>query len=91
MPRVTLQCNESFVSHVSEIFLFYKSKILSILQTFDNSIAQRKVKFWKEKISLCAAMKLKRSEIVVLPPLYRPSNFQNERVKCCDEMGILLK
>ncbi len=49
MPRVTLQCNERFVSHVSEILFFYKSKILGLVQTYDNSIAQRKVKFREEK------------------------------------------
>ncbi len=72
MPRVTFQCNESFVSHVPEIYFFYKSKILAHLQTYDNSIAQRKV---KKKNSLCVAMRLKRSETVVLPPIYHPTNF----------------
>ncbi len=33
MPRVTFQCNRSFVLHVSEIYIFYKSKILALLQT----------------------------------------------------------
>ncbi len=33
MPRVTLQCNRSFVLHFPEIFVFYKSKILALLQT----------------------------------------------------------
>ncbi len=42
---------------------------------YDNYIAQRKVKFRKKYFSLCVAMWLKRSEIVVLPPLYHPTNF----------------
>ncbi len=33
MPRVTFQCNQRFLSHVSEIFIIYKSKILAVLQT----------------------------------------------------------
>ncbi len=40
---------------------------------YDKSIAQRKVK--KKKISLCVAMRLKRSKTVVLPPVYHPTNF----------------
>ncbi len=42
---------------------------------YDNSIAQQKVKFNINKISLCVAMRLKRSETVVLPPVYHPTNF----------------
>ncbi len=38
-----------FITYFCDFF-FYKSKILSVLQTYDNSIAQRKVKFWREKI-----------------------------------------
>ncbi len=42
---------------------------------YDKSIAQRNVKFRRRKFSLCVAMRLKRSEMVALPPLYHPTNF----------------
>ncbi len=49
MPKVTFECNQSFVSHVSEIYLFYKSKILALLQTYDNSFRSAKGEVLKRK------------------------------------------
>ncbi len=59
---------------------------------YDNSYRSAKGEVLREKnFSLCVAMRLKRSETVVLPPVYHPTNFQNEQMKCRDEMNILLK
>ncbi len=65
MPRVTFQYNESFVSHVSEIF-FYKSKILDLQKSVIVLSLSERWNFEEKKFSLCVAIRLKRSEIVQL-------------------------
>ncbi len=49
MPRVTFQCNQSFVSHVSEILFYYKSKSLTLRQTLIK--ASQHHQKWKKLIS----------------------------------------
>ncbi len=75
MPRVTFQCNDSFVSHVSEIFFsnlkFWPSfKPMIIYRSAKGEVLKK-----RNFVVLCVAMRPKRSEMVVLPPFYRPTNF----------------
>ncbi len=73
MPRVTFQCNESFVSHLSE-FVFTN---LKFWPSFKPMIIYRSAKgeVLKKKFSLCVAMRVKRPEMVVLPRFHHLTNF----------------
>ncbi len=53
MPTVTFQCNESFVSHLSEIYYYYKSKFLVLLQTYDNLSLSERWSFEKIFLVVC--------------------------------------